>query len=160
MTTVPPVIEFRSPSAPGTVLSTLALTGTGAGGTVPPGTVSTAANLRVYNNYAAAANVADAVNCTLASYDTATTAGVATLPPVLGAYLQVAVTDYNGTTTGQDTSSTAIGGSLKHRVPVNSATLPGAAANYCTVSLQLAPPITAAGVVGSQGLWLEYNYNL
>lgn len=130
-----PVIEFRDPNTPSTVLTTIALTGSGTNGAIVSGTASNAATVRVYNDYARSAGIPDAFNCALAAYDDPYVAGGATSQPVIGTWLQVAVMDYDGITTGGDydthgsTVYTPIGGATTHTVPVNGATLAGSLAN-------------------------------
>lgn len=160
MSSTAPTIDFRDPIATNTALSLLTLTGTGTSGAIPTGTYSATATIRIYNNYSAATGIADAVNCTLASYDNATQQNQATTTPVLNGWLQVQVMDYNGTPTSQDTQFYALGGSLKHRIPVNNAVLGGSTSNYVTVQVQVVIPASATGSTITQGLWLECNFNL
>jgi hypothetical protein len=152
-----PVVEWRNPTTPFAVITSLALTGSGASGAVPLGTSSTVASIRVYNNFLAAGGIADATNCILASYDDTTHQGTAITPPTTGLYLSVQVTNYNGVTTGADTLYYLLGGSTKHVVPVNAALLSGTGSNYFSINLQVTIPSTAAQGATSQGLWLEYS---
>ena len=154
-----PVITWNSNTTPFSTITGLALTGSGSSGAVPMGTTSNVAVVRLYNNFAAAAGIADAINCVLAVYDDATHQGVATTTPATAHYLQVEVANYNGSSTGADTQFYAIGGmSVKHPIPTNSGTIGGTGANYVTINIQMVVP-AAAPVVGpvSLGLWLEYN---
>ena len=152
-----PVIEWRTAAAPNADLTSLALTGSGYNGAVPLGTASAATTVRLYNNFAAASGVADATNCVLAVYDDAVHQGTAITPPSTGLYVQVDVLDYNGATLGADTSYYALGGQVKHAVPVNSGTIAGSGSNYVTLSLQVVIPTGATQGSVSQGIWLEYN---
>lgn len=152
-----PVIEWRDPVTPANVLSTLPLSGQGYAGSIPVGTSSSVATVRIYNNYVAASGVVDAYNCVLAVYDDAIHQGTAVTPPTTGLYLQVQVVDYNGVTTGGDTSFFALGGQTKHPIPVNGAVLSGTGANYLTVNVQAVVPSTATQGSITQGVWLEYS---
>jgi hypothetical protein len=154
--TLSPVVEWRNPTTPFAVVTTQAMTGTGFGGAIPVGANSSQVTLRLYNNFAGAASIADAVACVLAVYDDTIHQGQATSTATTGLYVQVQCTDYNGSTTGADTQFYAIGGSIKHLIPVNSGTIGGATANYVTVVIQIAAPSTAMQGFVSQGLWLEY----
>jgi hypothetical protein len=153
----PPVIEWRQVAGPNAVITSQAFSGTGFSGAIPAGTTSTSVQVRVYNNFANAATIADATNAVISCYDDTIHQGAATFVPTTGKYVQVEVIDYNGTTTGQDTVYFAIGGITKHAVPVNSGTLAGAAANYITVNIQIVVPANATQGAVSQGIWLEYS---
>ena len=152
-----PVVEWRAATTPFGTLSTLALTGSGSGNAIPMGTSSAQVSLRIYNNFAGATGVVDATNCVLAVYDDTTHQGTAVNPPSTSLYVQVQVLDYNGGTTGADTFYYAIGGQVKHALPVNSGTLGGGSSNYVTVSVQVVIPTNATQGSVSQGLWVEYN---
>jgi hypothetical protein len=160
MATTPPVIDFRDPTNLANPLASYTLVGTGVGGSIPAGSTSTPYTLRIYNNYAGAAGIADATNCVLAAYDSGSTRGGMTTPAVLGTWLQVEVINYNGVTVGADTQFYAIGGTVKHSVPTNTGTIAGSAANFITVTVQVVIPANASGANINQGLWLECNYNL
>lgn len=155
---LPPVIEFRDNSSPVTVLSTVTLSGTGAGGAIPGGTSSSPLTLRIYNNYAGAAGVGDALNCVLAVYDDTLHPGSATTEPTLSTWVQVQVLSYDGNPVGADGQYWPIGGTVKHTVPINGATLGGTGAHYLQANLQVVVPATAAGQTVTQGLWLEYSW--
>ncbi|MFL5623978.1 MAG: hypothetical protein ACJ788_00090 [Ktedonobacteraceae bacterium] len=153
-----PVVEFRNPTTPFAVITSIGLTGTGFGGAIPVGSASSVFNFRIYNNFAAAGSIGDALMCALASYDDATHQGQGTTSAVIGRYLQVNITDYNGSTSGGDGSTYfPVGGQVKHTVPVNSATLAGAASNYITVNVKAVVPPNATQGSFNQGLWLEYS---
>lgn len=152
-----PVIEWRIVAGPNTVITSLALTGSGYSGAIPLGTSSSVFTVRLYNNYLVAAGIADATNCILASYDDVTHQGTAITGPTLNDYLTVSVADYNGSTTGADTLYYPIGGNTKHLVPVNNAVLSGTGSNYFTINLILVIPMTATQGLLSQGLWLEFS---
>lgn len=152
-----PVIEWRNPTTPFAVITSLAMTGSGYSGAIPVGTTSTSAPIRVYNNFLAASGIADATSCTLACYDDTTHQGTGITAPVTNFYLQVLVTNYNGVTTGADTLYYNLGGSIKHLVPVNSGTLSGTGSNYFSVTVQITVPASATQGSASQGLWLEYS---
>jgi hypothetical protein len=152
-----PVVEFRNPTTPFAVITSLPLTGTGFSGAIPAGTTSNVLTVRIYNNFAAAGSVADALNCVLTSYDDVTHQSQGTIVPVTGQYLHVQVMDYNGVTTGADTSTFGIGGTVKHPVPTNSGTISGTGANYITVNVTAVVPANATQGAVSQGFWLEYS---
>lgn len=152
-----PVIEWRQVASPNNTIASQAFSGTGFSGAIPAGTNSSSVQVRVYNNFANAASIADATNAVIACYDDTVHQGLATSVPTTGKYAQVQVVDYNGTTTNQDTVYFAIGGLTKHAVPVNNGTLGGASPNYITVNIQIAVPSNATQGAISQGLWLEYN---
>jgi hypothetical protein len=153
-----PVVEWREVVSPNSVVGTLALTGSAFSGAIPVGTSSNVVSIRVYNNFAAATGIADALSCVLAAYDDAIHEGQATSTPTSAKYLQVSVTDYNGISTGGDGSIYyAIGGATKHTLPVNGGTLGGGAANYATVNLKVVIPATATQGNIVQGLWIEYS---
>lgn len=152
-----PVVEWRAATTPFGVVSSLALTGSGSLGAIPVGTQSNVVTIRVYNNFAGASSIADALNCVIAAYDDTVHQGTAINAPSTGLYLQVEVTDYNGVTTGGDTLYYAIGGTTKHPLPVNSGTLGGSSANYATVNVIAVIPATATQGAISQGLWIEYS---
>src|SRR5260370_41690256 len=98
-----PIIDFRDPNNPaGGALTNLALTGTGAGNAVVAGQVSTPSSVRIYNNYAQAGGISDALNCVLAAYDDATHQAIAVTGPTLQTWLQSPVTNYNGVGTNND----------------------------------------------------------
>jgi hypothetical protein len=153
----PPIIEWRTVAGPNNTISSLAFVGTGYNSAIPAGTTSTSQQVRVYNNFANAASIADATNCTLAVYDDTVHQGLASTTPTTAKYVQVEVNDYNGVTTGQDTSFFPIGGATKHLIPVNSGTIGGSAANYVTVTIQIVIPSNATQGAISQGIWMEYN---
>lgn len=153
----PPVIEWRQVTSPNSVISSQAFSGSGYSGAIPAGTNSNVVQMRVYNNFSNAASIADATNAVLACYDDTVHQGLAQTTPTTSKYVQVEVVDYNGGTTGQDTTYYPIGGSTKHAVPVNSGTIGGASPNYVTVNIQIAVPSNATQGSVSQGLWLEYN---
>jgi hypothetical protein len=155
--TLSPIIEWRSPTSPFGVLSSLALTGTGYNGAVVVGSTSTTATLRIYNNFSNTSGVADATSCRLACYDDTIHQGASVQPQTTGQYLQVQVANYNGNTTGADTNFYAIGGLTKHSISLNSGTLSGTGTNYFTVNVQVAIPATATQGITTQGLWLEYS---
>jgi hypothetical protein len=134
------------------------MTGSGAGGAITAGTSSNVQTIRIYNNFAGAGSIHDAVNCLLASYDNIAVQGLATTDPVTQAWLQVEVLSYDGNVTGADVAYTAIGGSAKHPVPVNSGVIAGGAAHYIQVSVKIVVPSLGAGSAISQGLWLEYSF--
>lgn len=157
MATTSPVIEWRSPITPTTVISSLPLTGTGSNGAIVVGSSSNIITVRIYNNFAAAATIADATSCVLACYDDTIHQGTAVLVPSINMYLAVQVTDYNGITTSSDLAFFPIGGTTKHRIPVNSAILGGAVANYVTVNIQATIPQNATQGTVLQGVWLEYS---
>ena len=152
-----PVVEWRASTTPFATISTQAFTGAGFGGAIPVGTTSSPVTVRVYNNFAAAGSIADALNCVLAAYDDVVHQGTGINPSTVGLYTQVEVNDYNGVTTGADTSFFAIGGSTKHAIPTNGGTISGTGANYCTVNIQISVPATATQGSVSQGLWIEYS---
>jgi hypothetical protein len=152
-----PVIEWRAVANPNGIVSTQGLTGGGFGGAIPVGTSSTIFTARLYNNFAAAAGIADALSCVLAVYDDTTHQGSAVTNVASQHYIQVEVIDYNGVTTNGDTVFYPIGGSTKHPIPVNGGTLGGAVANYCTVNIQAVIPSTASQGSVSVGLWCEYS---
>jgi len=152
-----PVIEWRAATTPFSVLATQALTGGGFGGAIPVGTSSATLTLRLYNNFANTAGVADALSCVLAIYDDTVHQGTAVTAGATGKYIQVQVLDYNGNTTGADASAIAIGGLTKHPLPVNGGTLAGAASNYTTLTVQAVLPANAVQGTLSLGLWLEYS---
>jgi hypothetical protein len=152
-----PVIEWRIVAGPNTVITSQAMTGSGFSGAIPISTSSSVTQVRIYNNYLAAAGIADATNCILATYDDVTHQGTAITGPTLGDYLAVQVIDYNGVATGADTLYYPIGGATKHLVPVNTAILSGTGANYFTINLQLVIPMTGTQGALSQGLWLEFS---
>lgn len=160
MSTTPPILDFRDPSSLTSALSSITLIGGGINNSVPNGTTSNPVTLRLYNNHINTSGVADATNCTFAAYDDASTQGSQSLTPTIQAWLQVQVIDYNGIVTNADSQYYAIGGTVKHRVPVNSGTLSGSGANYVTFKLQVVVPANAIGANNTQGLWLESNYNL
>lgn len=153
----PPTIEWRASTTPFGTLSSLAFTGSGFSGAIPAGTTSGVQTVRIYNNFAAAASIADATSCVIAVYDDTVHQGSATTAATTGLYVNTKVLDYNGTTTGADGSYVAVGGSAKHTIPVNGAVLGGAVANYVTVSFEIVVPSTATQGSVSQGIWLEYN---
>jgi hypothetical protein len=113
--------------------------------------------VRIYNNFSNAASIADATNAVIAVYDDTVHQGAATAVPTTSKYVQVEVNDYNGTTTGQDSTFFPIGGSIKHAIPVNSGTIGGASPNYVSVTIQIAVPSGATQGAVSQGIWCEYN---
>ena len=152
-----PVVEFRSNVTPFAVITSQAMSGSGFSGAIPAGTTSTAATIRIYNNFAAAAGIADATGCVLACYDDTTHQGVGVTTPTTGLYIQVQVTNYNGVTTGADTQFFGIGGQTKHPIPVNSGTISGTGANYVTINVQVVVPSNATQGAVSQGLWIEYS---
>ena len=152
-----PVVEWRASTTPFAVVSSVALAGSAFSGAIPVGTTSTPVTLRIYNNFTGAAGVVDALSCVIAAYDDTIHEGQATSVPSSKQYLQVKVTDYNGVTTGADATFFAIGGAVKHPLPVNGGTLGGASTNFATVILQAAIPATAVQGAVSQGLWLEYS---
>src|SRR5258707_3455334 len=139
----PPTIEWRASTTPFAVVSSLAFVGTGFGGAIPSGTISTSQQVRIYNNFTNAASIADATNCTLAVYDDTVHQGLASTTPTTTKYVQVEVNDYNGTTTNQDVVFFPIGGSSKHLIPVNSGTIGGSGTNYVTLTIQIAIPSNA-----------------
>jgi hypothetical protein len=153
-----PVIEYRSNTTPFPVLTSLTLTGSGGGGSIVAGQSSTPVTIRIYNNFAAAGSIDDAVNCVLAAYDNIAVQGLATIDPVTQAWCQVEVLSYDGNSTGADLAYTAIGGSAKHPVLVNSGTLSGSGAHYIQVSLKIVVPSLASGSATTQGFWLEYSF--
>lgn len=156
MSQTSPVVEFRSATTPFGVVSGQAMSGAGFAGAIPAGTNSNLVTLRIYNNFAGAANIADATGCVLACYDDAIHQGTAINPPSLNLYVQVQVQDYNGNATGGDSAFFAIGGQTKHALPTNSGTISGTGANYITLNVQVVVPSNAAQGSVSQGLWLEY----
>lgn len=118
-----PVISFRQNISPFSTLSSLTLTGSGSGGAVVAGQQSTIAAFRIYNNFANAGGISDAVNCELSSYDTATDRSGMLTAPVTQQWLQVKVLSYNESVTSADLQFFPIGGLQKHAVPVNGGTL-------------------------------------
>lgn len=152
-----PVVEWRAAITPFGTLSSLTFSGSGFGGAVPLGTTSNVQTVRLYNNFAAAASIADANNCSLASYDDEIHQGLATTSQVNNHYLQVQVTDYNGVTTGADVSYFSIGGSFKHALPTNGSTISGTGANYVTINLKVSVPAIANNGTITQGVWLEFS---
>lgn len=151
-----PVVEFRAAGSPNGVISNVAFTGTGFGGAIPIGTTSTVQTIRLYNNFANAAGVADATSCVLAVYDDPIHQSLAISTPTTKAYVQVQVADYNGDSTSGDSQFYPIGGQSKHALPTNGGTLSGTGTNYVTINIQVAVlPGATAGAV-SQGLWVEY----
>lgn len=152
-----PVIEWRVATTPFAVLTSSAITGSGSGGSIPVGSTSNTLVVRLYNNFAAASGIADALSCVLAVYDDTVHSGVATQASSTGLYVQVEVIDYNGVTTGQDTLYVGIGGSTKHAIPVNTGTIGGTGANYVTINIQVVVPSTSTQGAVSQGIWVEYN---
>lgn len=152
-----PVIEWRATTTPFATIASLAFTGSGFSGAIPAGTNSNSQQVRIYNNFAAAASIADATNAVIAVYDDTVHQGSATSVPTTSKYVQVEVNDYNGVTTGQDSTFFPIGGSIKHAIPVNGGTLGGAVPNYVTVTIQIAVPSSATQGAVSQGIWVEYN---
>ena len=155
--TASPVVEWRSNVSAFPVITSMALTGTGSGGAIPVGTTSSTVTARLYNNFAAAGGIADALNCVLAVYDDTVHDGLALTAATLGQYVQVEVTLYNGSGTGADSVFYAIGGSVKHPIPTNSGTISGTGANYVTIVIQYVVPSTATQGAVSQGLWVEYS---
>jgi len=153
----PPVAEWRAGTTPFGVLSSLAFTGSGFNGAVPSGTNSNPQTVRIYNNFAAAANIADATNAVIAVYDDTVHQGSATSVPTTGLYVQVKVLDYSGNTTNADSAFFGVGGGTKHAIPVNNGTIGGAVSNYVTVTIQIAIPSNATQGAVSQGIWVEYN---
>ncbi len=153
-----PVFTFTDLNA--SAIITLTLLGSGSAQTIPQGTWSLPAKIRIYNNLSASAGVADAVNCVLAAYDTGIVQGGATQPQTVNQWLAVQVLDYNGATTNADAYVVPIWGTVKHAVPVNNGILSGSGANYITVLVQVLIGMSAAGGTINQGLWLEANYNL
>lgn len=151
-----PVVEFRTVASPNGVITGQAMSGAGFAGAIPAGTNSTIVSVRIYNNFAGAASIADATGCVLAVYDDAIHQGTAINLPSTGLYVQVQVQDYNGNTTGADSLYFAIGGQTKHALPTNSGTISGNGANYVTVNVQVVVPSNAAQGSVSQGLWIEY----
>lgn len=154
----PPVITFTDTSnAP---LASLGLVGAGSAGAVLAGTTSATALCRIWNNQTGAANISDARNCVLAVYDDATHQGAQATAPTAQQYLQLQVQTYDSSATGADTQFWAVGGTVKHGVPVNGATLAGAASagHYMTVAVQLVVPLLASGGSAMQGIWLEYSF--
>jgi hypothetical protein len=152
-----PVVEWRQVASPNSAVSSQAFSGTGYNGAIPAGTSSGVVQVRIYNNFANAASIADATNTVIACYDDTIHQGLAQTIPTTNKYVQVQVVDYNGTTTGQDAGYYGVGGSIKHAIPVNGGTIGGASANYVTVNIQIAAPSNATQGAISQGLWLEYN---
>src|SRR4029077_5136010 len=152
-----PVIEWRSSVTPFGVVSTQALAGGGFGGAIPVGSTSNVVTMRLYNNFAAASSIADALSCVLALYDDVIHQGTAVSTPAVSQYIQVQVLDYNGGTTGGDTNYYGIGGQTKHPIPVNGGTLGGAVANYCTINIRAVLPSTSTQGSVSLGLWVEYS---
>jgi hypothetical protein len=153
-----PVIEFRSNVSAFPVLASVTLLGAGPGNAIVAGNSSTPQTIRIYNNFAGAGSISDAVNCVLASYDNIAQQSVSITDPVTQAWLQVEVLSYDGNVTGADSAYTAIGGSAKKPVPVNSGVLAGGASHYIQVSLKIVVPALGAGSAITQGLWLEYSY--
>ncbi len=152
-----PTVEWRASTPSYTVQTAIAPTGSGYGGAIPLGTSSNVITLRLYNNFQGGGGIADAVSCVLACYDDTLHQGQATTLPVTNAYLAVSVADYNGTTTGSDGGTYyAIGGSVKHPVPVNSGTIGGATTNYVTINIKIVVPSSATQGAVTQGLWVEY----
>lgn len=152
-----PVIEWRSPSTPFGVLASLALPGGGYNGAVPIGTASSTILVRLYNNFLGTAGIADATACVLTIYDDTVHQGTAITPASTGLYIQVQVVDYNGLQTNADTVFYALGGQVKHALPVNLGILGGGAANYATIAIKVVSPANATQGTISQGIWLEYN---
>jgi hypothetical protein len=156
-----PVMTFNSAITPFPQITSLALSGNGYNGAIPAGSSSTVATILLYNNFAGAASIADALNCVLAVYDNTTNQGSASTAPTYGLYVQVQVTNYNGNTTGADTAYFAIGGQTKHPVPTNSGTISGAingtSGNYITINVMIVVPPTATQSAVTQGLWVEYS---
>lgn len=152
-----PVIEFRDPNNPGNTISTITLTGSGINNSVVSGSASNVSSIRIYNNYVGASGIPDALNCVLAAYDDPFTAGNATTDPVKQTWLQVAVLNYCGNTTNADASYIAIGGSTKHPVPTNSATVSA----LVTANPSAAPTGTnspAGTSLGAGSHYLGYTY--
>lgn len=152
-----PVVEWRANVSPFSTLSSLTFTGTGAGGAIPLGTTSNVQTVRIYNNFAAAASIADALNVFVSSYDDELHQGLATTIPVTQTYMQIQVADYNGVTTNADVSFLSIGGQTRHPVPTNGGTISGTGANYITLNLQVNIPANAATGVITQGVWIEFS---
>lgn len=155
--TVSPVIEWRAVASPNGTVSSLTFLGNGFNGAIPAGTSSSQVTIRLYNNFANAASVADALNCVLAIYDDTVHQGLAQNGPTTSQYVQVQCVDYNGNTGGADTQFFAIGSSVKHSIPMNSGTISGSTPNYVTIILQIVVPSTATQGSVSQGLWIEYS---
>lgn len=151
-----PTIEWRNSTSPFATISSLALTGSGTGGAIFAGNGSNVATVRVYNNFAAAASIADATSCTLACYDDTTHQGQMTS----GIILLVNVINYNGSTSGADAGSPTFfqisGTNNKHPVPTNGGTISGSGSNYITVQVAVFAASTASAGSVSVGLWLEY----
>jgi hypothetical protein len=155
--TFSPVMEWRAAITPFAVITNQAFTGSGFAGAIPVGTNSGAVTIRLYNNFAAAASIADALNCTLACYDDTVHQGIAINPQTTGLYTQIQVLDYNGVTTGADALYYAIGGQTKHALPTNSGTVSGSGANYVEVSIRISIPANATQGSAGGGLWVEYS---
>jgi hypothetical protein len=152
-----PVLEWRTTDSSHTVLTALAMSGSGFGGAIPIGTSSVSQTVRVYNNYAAASNIADATNCVIACYDDTIHQGTAITPATSNHYVNVKVLDYNGSTTNADFFAYPIGGTTKHAFAVNGGSIGGSGANYVTVTLTIMIPANATQGSVSQGVWIEYN---
>lgn len=152
-----PIVEWRNSTSPFASIASLAITGSGYNGAIPVGTSSSVMTVRVYNNFVNTTGIADATNCVIACYDDTIHQGTAVNPETVGQYVGVSITDYNGTTTGGDTTFFQIGGSIKHPVAVNAGTIVGASSNYITVQIQVIIPQNAAQGSVTQGLWIEYS---
>lgn len=152
-----PVVEWRQVASPNSVVSTFPLSGSAFSGAIPVGTSSNVFTLRVYNNFAVASSIADALSCVLAVYDDTIHEGQTVAVATSAKYVNVQVTDYNGISTGADSAYYAIGGATKHPLPVNGGTLGGATANYATINVKVVIPTTATQGSISQGLWIEYS---
>lgn len=157
MTSLAPIMEWRNAASPNAVVTSVAISGSGYNGAIPTGTSSTPVTLRLYNNFANASNIADALNCRIACYDDTVHQGVAVNPPALLLYVSIQVTDYNGLALGADTQHYGIGGGVKHAIPTNGGTISGTGSNYVSVSLQVSVPANATQGGVSQGVWLEYS---
>lgn len=154
--TLSPTIEWRNPTTPFATFTSLAFTGSGYNNSIPVGTSSNAITFRIYNNFANAASIDDAHQCVLAVYDDGTHQGTALTPASLGHYVEVKITNYNGSTTDADPDFIGIGGSVKHLLPTNSGAISGSGTNYITVIIQITVPAIATQGAVTQGLWLEY----
>src|SRR5258708_27787884 len=137
-----PIIDFRDPNNPaGGALTNLALTGTGAGNAVVAGQVSTPSSVRIYNNYAQAGGISDALNCVLAAYDDATHQAIAVTVPTVQTCLHASVTNYNGVGTNND--SDAFGAAVYYpiaRSQKHPALVAGATINSPIIPTPTAPP--------------------
>lgn len=153
-----PVISWRSNTTPFGVISSVALTGSGTSGAVTANDgLSNSSVIRVYNNFAAAGSIADALNGQFASYDDTTHQGTSATYPVANQLMILQVLNYNGSTAGVGGGAFVGGSSAKLVSSANSGTLSGTGSNYLTLNVQVVVPLSMTPGAYSQGLWYEYD---